>query len=164
MDYQGLIKRLELPGGGQVPTELTYGDVRAVALTREYLDDDVRGINDSIELIRKTRGGRWPTEPVTADFDYVDLVWHECEFRNGDSFTYAVYAADAYIGCVYLYPMGRRRPLTDERVECDVDASWWVTPDAYAKGYYAKVYVALKHWFETELPFSNPDYSNVEIP
>jgi hypothetical protein len=164
MNYEGLVKRFQLPAGWQAPTELDHDDVRAVALTREHLDDDVRGINDSIELIRRTRGGRWPTEPVTAEFDYVDLVWHECEFRNGDSFTYAVYAADSYIGCVYLYPMGRRRPLTDERMTCDVDASWWVTPEAYEKGYYAKLYDALRHWLDTAFPFSKPDYSNVEIP
>ena len=49
-----------------------------------------RGINAGLELIRRTRGGRWPTELVTEDFNYVDLVWHECEFRDGDSFTYCV--------------------------------------------------------------------------
>ena len=96
----------------------------------------MQGINASLELIRRTRGGRWPTEPVTEDFNYVDLVWHECEFREGDSFTYAVYdAGGQYLGCCYLYPMGRRTPLTEELLDYDVDVSWWVTPDAYRRGY-----------------------------
>jgi hypothetical protein len=77
---------------------------------------DVHGINSSIELIRRTRGGGWPTEPVSEEVDYVDLVWHECEFRERYSFTYAVYdAAGQYLGCCYFYPMGRRTPL-DERL------------------------------------------------
>jgi hypothetical protein len=47
------------------------------------------------------------TAPTELGYD--DLVWHECEFREGGSFTYAVHdAAGQYLGCCYLYPMGRR--------------------------------------------------------
>jgi hypothetical protein len=71
---------------------------------------------------------------VTEEYNFVDLVWHECEFREGDSFAYAVYdAADRYLGCCYLYPLGPRTPLTADRLEHDVDVSWWVTPDAYSR-------------------------------
>ena len=130
MDYQGLVKSLRLPGGWAAPAELAFEDVRAYALTRHHLRDDVRGINASLELIRRTRGGDWPAVPVTEDFNYVDLVWHECEFRDGDSFTHAVYdAAGQYRGWSYLYPMGRRTPPTGELLGYDVDVSWWVTSD-----------------------------------
>ena len=165
MDYRGLVKRLHVPTGWAPPTELAYTDIRAYAITREHLHDDVRGINASIELIRRTRGGPWPTEPVTEDFNYVDEVWHECEFREGDSFTYAVYdAAGQYLGCCYLYPVGRRTPLTEELLGHDVDVSWWVTPDAYARGRYTQLYRALRHWIATSFPFTNAYYSNAEIP
>ncbi|GAA0896947.1 GNAT family N-acetyltransferase [Virgisporangium aurantiacum] len=165
MDYRGLVKRLDLPTGWSAPTELTYHDIRAHALTRDHLDDDVRGINASIDLIRRTRGGRWPTGPVTAEFNYVDAVWHECEFRDGGSFTYAVYTAGGqYLGCCYLYPMGRRTPLNDDLITYDVDVSWWVTPDAYDRGYYTLLYTALRHWIATEFPFSKPYFSNLELP
>ena len=92
MNYHGLVKRLDLPAGWIPPAKLEYGDIRARAISRADNDDDVQGINASIELIRRTRGGSWPTEPVSVDFDYVDEIWHECEFREGCSFTYAVYA------------------------------------------------------------------------
>src|SRR5262249_10233976 len=82
MDWKGFVKRLDLPDGFPAPTELAFGDVRARAISRADLDEDVRGINASIDLIRRTRGGKWPTGPVTADYNYVDLVWHECEFRD----------------------------------------------------------------------------------
>ena len=128
MNYHGLVKRLDLPAGWIPPAKLEYGDIRARAISRADNDDDVQGINASIELIRRTRGGSWPAEPVSVDFDYVDEIWHECEFREGDSVTYAVYdSRGQYPGCCYLYPMGRRAPLTEELLTYDVDVSWWVT-------------------------------------
>jgi hypothetical protein len=42
--------------------------------------------------------------------------------------------------------------------------SWWVTPDAYERGYYTKLYAALRHWIEREFPFTKAYYSNTEIP
>ena len=143
MDYHGLVKRLDLPEGWLAPTDLEYDDIRARAISRADLDDDVQGINASIELIRRTRGGRWPTEP----------------------FTYAVYDSHSqYLGCSYLYPMGRRAPLTEDLIRFDVDVSWWVTPDAYERGYYAKLYAALQRWIDVVFPFTRPCYSNSEIP
>ncbi len=93
VDYGDFIRRLPVPDGWAAPTLLEFGDIRAEAITREHLRDDVAGINASLDLIRRTRGGGWPTEPVTEDGNYVDLVWHECEFRDGGSYTYAVYDA-----------------------------------------------------------------------
>jgi hypothetical protein len=165
MDYAKFIRKLELPPGFAAPTRLTYEDLEAKALSRADLRDDVRGINASIELIQRTRGGGWPTEPVTEDFDFVDLVWHELEFRDGFSFSYAVYEPDGgYLGCAYLYPMGRRTELSEQLLRHDVDVSWWVTPDAYERGYYLKLYRALRRWVAHDFPFRAPYYSNVEIP
>jgi hypothetical protein len=165
VDYAKFIKKLELPAGFVAPTRLIRGDIVAHALTRTDLHDDVRGINASIDLIQATRGGGWPTEPVTEDFNFVDLVWHELEFREAASFAYVVYdRASTYLGCCYLYPMGRRTELTESLLEHDVDVSWWVTPDAYARGDYQKLYRALRHWLSAEFPFHAPYYSNAEIP
>jgi hypothetical protein len=165
VDYRNLIKRLVLPDGASPPTRLEYEDVVATAINRSDLADDVRGINASLDLIKRTRGGNWPTGPVTEDYNYVDLVWHECEFRDESSFTYVLRnAAGDYFGCCYLYPMGTRTPLSDEVIGYDVDVSWWVTPDAHAAGYYAMVYAGLRQWFAAELAFWSPHYSNRQIP
>jgi hypothetical protein len=165
MDYAHLMRALALPADFAPPTELHYEDISARALTRVDLAADVAGINSSIDLIRRTRGGSWPSEPVSEEFDYVDLVWHECEFREGYSFSYAVYHADGhYLGCCYFYPMGRRTPLDETLMRHDVDVSWWVTPDGYHGGYYVKLYVALRHWIAGAFPFENPHFSNREIP
>lgn len=164
-DLSGLVKRLVTPEGFRAPAELSYDDIRARAISRADLQDDVRGINASIDLIRRTRGGGWPTEPVTEEFNYVDLVWHELEFREGYSFAYAVYdASGRYLGCCYLYPMGRRTPLTAELLRHDVDVSWWVTPEAYEQGYYVRLYQALRKWVTEDYPFTDPYFSNTEVP
>jgi hypothetical protein len=164
-DYSAFVKKLELPAGYSAPARLEYEDIVAYALTREHLADDTRGINASLELIRRTRGGNWPSEPVTEEFNYVDAVWHECEFRDAGSFTYTVYDdAGQYLGCCYLYPMGRRTPLSEALLENDIDVSWWVTPDAYERGYYEKLYRAVQRWIAGEFPFRAPHYSNAEIP
>jgi hypothetical protein len=165
VEYSGLVKSLVIPPGYHPPTDLSDGDLRARALSRADLLDDVRGINAGIELIQRTRGGGWPTEPVTEEYNYADLVWHEVEFRERFSFSYAVYDAEGgYLGCCYLYPMGRRTPLTAELLAHDVDVSWWVTPQAYERGYYTKLYKALRRWLADDFPFRNPHYSNREIP
>jgi hypothetical protein len=165
VNYADLTKKLRLPPGFAAPERLVYEDLVARALTRDDLAEDVRGINASIELIQRTRGGGWPTEPVTEEFNFVDLVWHEQEFREGTSFAYAVYdAGGGYLGCCYLYPMGRRTELTEELLRDDVDVSWWVTPDAYERGYYEKLYRALGNWVVEQFPFESPHYSNAEVP
>jgi hypothetical protein len=165
MDLTGLIKRLVVPTGREVPRTLEHAAVHAHAITRDDLADDVAGINASLDLIRRTRGGEWPTEPVTAEGNYVDLVWHECEWRDEKSFTYVLTRPDhSYIGCLYLYPVGVRQPLTEDLLRHDVDLSWWVTAAAYDEGRYAAVGEAVRDWLGAELPFTDPFYSNAELP
>lgn len=55
MDYHGLVKRLQVPDGYIAPRELSYHDIRAHAISRADLDEDVRGINASLDIIRRTR-------------------------------------------------------------------------------------------------------------
>ena len=67
--------------------------------------------------------------------------------------------AGGYLGCCYLYPMGRRTPLTEELLAHDVDVSWWVTPTAYDAGYYRSSTGAARLVVD-EFPFTMPYYSN----
>jgi hypothetical protein len=100
MDYRNLVKRLVLPDGATAPARLEHAGVVATAITRHDLADDVRGINASLDIIQQTRGGAWPTGPVTEDYNYVDLVWHG-EFRDASSYTYVVRNAAGYYSMVY---------------------------------------------------------------
>ena len=165
MNYQGLIKTLELPGKVLAPTILQYEDIEAKPLTRQDLDADLEGVNSSIETIQNTRGGSWPSEPLNKDFDLLDLAWHEREFRDGNSFAYVLYTKDgAYIGCFYLYGIGMRTPLNDETISYEVDASWWVTTKMFGNGYYEKVFAALQSWLANDFGFTKVKFSNRSIP
>lgn len=164
MDYTVFIKKLALPSEFNAPLKLTYEDLIAKPLTRNDLKADLEAVNSSLEVIRSTRGGSWPEEALSEEFDYLDLAWHEREFRDNSSFTYAIYDTNGkYIGCFYLYPMGIRTELTEELLEYDVDVSWWVTGAAYTRGYYEKLYHAIQQWLR-EFPFKNVYYTNKEIP
>lgn len=160
MNYKDFQKKFSF----QAPASLSYEDLRAKNLTRSDLKADMEGVNSSLELIRKTRGGAWPSEAVSEDFDLLDLAWHEREFRDGTSFAYVVYDdRDNYLGCFYLYPMGVRTELTEELIEYDIDASWWVTAAAYEQGYYEKLYKAMQQWL-ADFPVKKIYYSNKEMP
>ena len=165
IDYSNLYKAIVLSDGVSAPARLAHADFYAKTLTREDLVADMEGVNSSIETIRKTRGGSWPSAPVERDFDLLDLAWHEREFREASSYAYVLYSNEGeYLGCVYLYGLGIRTPLTDETIEYEVDASWWVTTKAYESGYYEKVYEALQKWLPEEFGFSKIMYSNKVIP
>jgi RimJ/RimL family protein N-acetyltransferase len=165
MDLTPYTKKLVLPAGFVPPSVLRYDDVEARGITRDDVAEDVRGINVSLDLIRETRGGSWPTQAVTEEEIIVDEYWHECEFRDHKSFSFILRTdGDGYIGCAYLYPMGARQPLTPDLAQHDVDVSWWVTPAAHQAGYYAKVHDALRQWATDDYPFERPHYSNLLMP
>lgn len=163
MDYKKLKAKLVLPDDFQAPEELKFDDLIAKPLTRDDLQADIEGVNSSLEIIRKTRGGSWPEEAVSEEFDFLDLAWHEREFRDATSFAYIIYDTDGtHIGCFYLYPMGERTELTEALLAYDINASWWVTQEAYDKDYYKKLQTALAGWLKDEFPFDNIYYSNKE--
>ncbi len=165
MDYSNLRKALSLPEGVDAPMRLEFDDFYAKPLTRADLDADLEGVNSSLEIIRETRGGSWPSGQISREDDLLDLAWHEREFNSGDSYAYVIYTNnDVYLGCFYLYGIGSRTSLTGETIDYDVDASWWVTSKAYEEGYYEKVYAALQQWLEQDFKFAKISYSNKVIP
>jgi hypothetical protein len=165
MDYAQFIKPIALPQQFVAPTALVFDDIVATVMGRNHLREDVDGINASLDLILRTRGGDWPTGPVNDQENFVDLVWHECEFRERRSFSYFMHhAGGEYLGCCYFYPLGARTPLSAELIAYDVDVSWWVTSSAYERGYYEKVFRALEQWGVRDFPFSSLHFSNRMIP
>jgi hypothetical protein len=109
-DPSGYAKTLALPTGFDAPRLLRYDDVTAHAITRDDLGADVRGINASLDLIRETRGGTWPTGPVTEEEGLrrpgparVRVPGRQVihVLRRG--------RGGGYIGCAYLLPSGAQR-------------------------------------------------------
>jgi hypothetical protein len=109
-DPSGYAKTRALPAGFDAPRLLRYDDVTAHAITRDDLGADVRGINASLDLIRETRGGTWPTGPVTEEEGLrrpgparVRVPGRQVihVLRRG--------RGGGYIGCAYLLPSGAQR-------------------------------------------------------
>lgn len=137
MDISSHIKKFSLPSSFAAPTHLQHASLIAVPLNRLHVLEDPAAVNSSGATIRATVGGRWPEEELTEDFNFLDLAWHEREFRVRRSFAYAVHEGGEYVGCFYLNPLGSRVPLSEELLEkYDTEAYWWVTAAAYERGLY----------------------------
>ena len=164
MSLNKYIKKFDLPKTFSPQQDLNHENLFAKPLTRKELKQDLASVNSNSELILNTRGGNWPEGQIDEDFNFLDLAWHEREFRENDSFAYAVFNKDnEYIGCFYFYPIGYRTKLSKELNEYDVDVSWWVTSKAYENGEYEKLFHAIRNWL-AYFPFKKPYFSNREIP
>lgn len=123
---------------------------------------DYKAVISSIDIIKKTRGGDWPTKDLSFEEDQIDLGWHQREFENRTSFAYTVMSRDEKecLGCFYLYPPGYR---SESSKNADVDVSFWVTQKAYEKGLYKELFFWLDSWLKS-WPFNKIVYTNKEIP
>lgn len=152
-----------VPESFQVPEQLVHPKfiARKLCASDTYLD--YIAVMSSIDLIRKTRGGSWPSPDLSFEEDMIDLAWHQREFEHRSSFAYTVMNPDETecLGCFYLYPAGYR---SEADKEADVDVSFWVTQNAYKHGLYDELYKAIKEWLKAEWPFSHPHWSNKELP
>lgn len=133
--------------------KLTFGDVKL----------DYEAVMSSIDIIKRTRGGSWPTKDLTFEDDQIDLGWHQREFEYKSSFAFTVMNPEETecLGCVYFYPTGFRKEAPKDS---DVDISFWVTQKAYDMGLYPELYKVLKDWLAKDWPFKKPFWSNTELP
>jgi hypothetical protein len=124
---------------------------------------DYEAVMSSIDIIRQTRGGSWPTPELTFEDDQIDLGWHQREFEFKTSFAYTIFNLEdtECLGCLYLYPPGYRNQSSKD---ADLDVSFWVTQKAYDEGLYDKVYQALDNWLKTSWPFEKIVYTNLQLP
>jgi RimJ/RimL family protein N-acetyltransferase len=152
-----------VPDSFNVPEKLETPKFIIRKLTFRDTDLDYKAVMSSIDIIRKTRGGSWPSPDLTYEDDQIDLGWHQREFENRTSFAYTVMSPDEKecLGCLYLYPPGHRN---ESSKNADVDVSFWVTQKAYEEGLYKELFQALDSWLKSTWPFKNVIYTNVEIP
>lgn len=124
---------------------------------------DYKAVMSSVDIIKKTRGGDWPSKDLSFEDDQIDLGCHQREFEHRSSFAYTVMSPDENkcLGCLYLYPPGYRN---EKSRTGDVDVSFWVTQEAYDEGLYLSLYNTLDNWLRTSWPFKKIVYTNKEIP
>ena len=153
-----------VPEGFQPKEVIEQPDFVLKKLCYSDAELDYQAVMSSIELIRKIRGGDWPTHDLTFEDDLIDLGWHQREFEYNKSFAYTVLSPDRdkCIGCVYFYPVDE--PWVNPPADADVVINFWVTEEVYNQGLYTKLFRFVKKWVKEEWPFQNPYYSNAEIP
>lgn len=152
-----------VPETFEVPQKLESEKFIARKLCASDTDLDYKAVMSSIDIIKKTRGGNWPTSDLTLEDDRIDLSWHQREFENKSSFAFTVMNNEETecLGCFYLYKPNFRGECPEGT---DVDVSFWVTQKAYEEGLYPELYHAIKNWLVKEWPFQKPFWSNKEIP
>lgn len=152
-----------VPKDFKVPEKLEHPKflIRKLCARDVYLD--YIAVMSSIDIIKKTRGGSWPTPDLTFEDDLIDLAWHQREFEHKTSFAYTVMNPDELecLGCLYFYPPGWRK---DESKGTDVDVSFWVTQKAYDQGLYTELYKTIKEWLAKVWPFQKPFWTNAQLP
>lgn len=146
-----------------IPNELKSENFLARKLLARDVYLDYMAVISNVELIRKTRGGTWPSSELSFEDDFIDLCWHQREFENKTSFAYTVMSKDQTecLGCFYLYPAGFRKEAPSGS---DVDVSFWVTQKAYKNGLYEELYFSLRKWLKKKWQFKKPHWTNQEIP
>ena len=152
-----------VPDSFEVPEKLESAEFTIHQLTFKDAQLDYKAVMSSVDIIKKTRGGDWPSPDLSFKDDQIDLGWHQREFENKTSFAYTVTSPDEKecLGCMYLYPPGYR---SEKSKDADVDVSFWVTQKAYDQGLYKKLYEALDSWLKSTWPFNKIVYTNKELP
>lgn len=151
-----------IPGNFKVPEVFKTSEFVIRKLCFSDAELDYKAVMSSIDIIKKTRGGLWPSLDLTFTEDQIDLGWHQREFENKTSFAYTVMSLDEKecLGCIYFYPPGYR---SEKSKNADVDVSFWVTKSAYEKGLYSILFKRLDSWLKSDWPFKKIVYSNKEL-
>jgi hypothetical protein len=66
MGLRDFVKPLSLPAGWVAPVVLDFEDIRPGRSPASTLQDDVRGINASLDLIRRTRADAMTDTPAAT--------------------------------------------------------------------------------------------------
>jgi hypothetical protein len=160
---RGESKMKLVPDTFKVPEKLEHPKflIRKLCARDVYLD--YMAVMSSIEVIKKTLGGDWPTSDLTFEDDLIDLAWHQREFEHKSSFAYTVMNNDETecLGCLYFFPAGTRGEAPKD---AEVDVSFWVTQKGYNEGLYPILYTAIDEWLKSMWPFKDIHYTNAELP
>src|SRR3989344_5770424 len=143
-----------VPGDFELPI-LVKEEYVARKLCAKDVYLDYIAVMSSIDVIKKVRGGKWPTPDLTIEDDLIDLCWHQREFEFKTSFAFTVMnkEEDKCLGCIYFYPprTGMSDAASSEAAE--VNISWWVIQEVYDRGFYDDLSRDIKEWVETKWPF-----------
>jgi len=149
----------------QIPTKLTHSKFIARKLCATDNELDYAAWHSSIDLIRRTRGGNWPTAEMTKEENMIDLSWHQREFEYKSSFAFTVMNLDESecLGCFYIYPFGEGMSSTIKPESgYDIEVSWWVTQKMFDLGFYKELEKFVKDFIRKTFLDLKVFYANIK--
>jgi hypothetical protein len=146
-----------VPDSFQVPVSYTGADYQLVPLGPAVAELDYKAYMSSIDHIRKTQGGNWPRPGLTMDDQAKDMAGEKSQWDGRKSFPFAILTPDGTkeLGCFYLRP--------SQKEGYDVIATFWVTQEAFDKGFEDQLQKDMKAWLAKSWPFRAPAWRGREI-
>jgi hypothetical protein len=141
----------------QVPVSYTGADYKLVPLGPAVAELDYKAYMSSVDLIRKTQGGNWPRPGLTMDDQAKDMAGEKSQWDGRKSFPFAILTPDGTkeLGCFYLRP--------SQKEGYDVVATFWVTQEAFDKGFEDQFQKDMKAWLAKSWPFKTTAWRGREI-
>jgi hypothetical protein len=135
-----------IPDDFVVPSGFITDKIKARKLTVHDTLKDYDAVMESIGHLQGVFGelSSWPRPDFSLEDDFIDIGWHQTEFRMRKSFAYTVMSPDESkcLGCFYIYP-----PQSDE---FDAEVYMWVRKSEFDKGLdpvlEKEVRVFMKQW------------------
>lgn len=97
-----------VPETFKAPFQIDAGSFILKKLTVEDVHRDYEAVMSSKESLRQIfrEDDDWPSEAMTLEENYRDLLEHQEEFDRNEGFAYTVLTPDLSkcIGCLYIYP------------------------------------------------------------
>lgn len=140
----------------QPPTEAMIAGYRATPISVREVMEDWLMIQSHAETIAAQRGQAkregWPFDCSLED-NYMDLAWLQRCAEDRQLFCYILRrpSDNAYVACVYIYPIELHSIEHIDRY--DVDLSYWLIPQEVEAGHYTELRVALLEWLKDTWKF-----------
>lgn len=144
---------------GMVTNEFLIRPLRATDVDLDYA-----AVMESKEFLRKWEQSSWPEDNFTLADNLEDLVRHEREHINRESFTFTVMnpTETFCFGCIYIFPRTARwlsqnetTPMGEtEWADYEAVILFWIRQSRLREAMDRKLLDVLRPWFEQEWPFS----------
>lgn len=148
-----------VPSDFTVPLSVETPDFILRKLTTAVNHLDYEAVMSSKDSLRRifSAEDEWPSDEMTLEENYQDLLGHEEHFAQRRGFTYTVLSPneDSCWGCVYIYRW--------QGTQYDAQVYYWVRDSVRPMGLEEKLGDFLHQWLAEVWPFQAPAFPGREI-
>lgn len=137
-------------------------------LTTKISNEDYKMIIDNHKHLKGIFGNLdnvwWPPDELTESENLKMLTWHEHQFLLKESFAYAIFKNNEYIGCFYIFGSEEVGSIIDSPSSTSAYVFMFTTKENYENGTDAQIFQELKIWMLKCWEFPKIEYPGREIP